>query len=352
MFPSLRGRLSDHLASVLSMNPIAFVPSSRALFLSDSAESNTSQVTQALFEKLRQQGWPTQVRLLLPGTELAFRVSSGVMVDLLDAISILLAPDMQNAVWDSRELHGIAKVVRLALSLVSRGQAWPKLSRIGTGSRHSARWKAAMSQSERTELVGIGKELSLCVGELLSTPLSTERWQNVVSGHSLASLLLHATVDMIVREGCRRGAQVRLAECSAKSWEQRLVLALSDEKGLLLAPNPSDDEFCQRSSELNDWSQSALSSASRPLLPSPTSWQASESLQQIVSRFVRQAGLLSTVLLSGQAAPRMLPTSAWRTTTMDNERKAAVLPRKLLDEALQLLRDQRPPAATNHHQAA
>ena len=335
------------------MNPIAFVPSSRALFLSDAADvTSTSQVTQALFEKLRQQGWPTQVRLLLPGTELAFRTSSGVMVDLLDTMPILLSPELQSELSQSRELYGIAKVLRLGLALVTRGQAWPKLARIGNGSRYSARWKAAMSQSERTELVSIGKELSLCVGELLSTPLSTERWQHVVSGHSLASLLLHATVDLVVREGCRRGAQVRLAECSAKSWEQRLVLALSDEKGLLLAPSPSDDDFGKRSSELNDWSHTALASASRPLLPSPTSWQASESLQQLVGRFVRQAGLLSTVLLSGQPAPRMLPMSAWRAATVETERKAAVLPRKLLDEALQLLRDKRPPAATNHHQAA
>ena len=334
------------------MIPIAFVPSSRALFVSDAADqTGLAPVTFALFDRLRLQGYPTQVRLLLPGSELAFRVASGVMVDLLDAMPILLSPDVQHEVLQSRELCGISKVLRLALSVVERGQAWPKLSRMGHGTRFSARWKAALSPSERAELCRIGKELSLCIGELLSTPLSSERWQHIGAGPGLSSLLLHATVDLVVREGCRRGAQVRLAECSTKTWEQRLVMALGDEKGLLLSPLPSDETFAARTAELNDWAGLALSGSSRPLLPSPPSWQASESLQQLVSRFLRQAGQLSAVLIAGKPAPRMLPMSAWRNEKPETERKPAVLPRKLLDEALQLLRDKRPGFA-DRHQAA
>ena len=51
--------LSDRFASVLAMNPIAFVPSSRALFVSDAADqTGLAPVTFALFDELRQQGYP------------------------------------------------------------------------------------------------------------------------------------------------------------------------------------------------------------------------------------------------------------------------------------------------------
>ena len=76
----------------------------------------------------------TQVRLFLPGSEQAFRVASGVMVDLLDAMPILLSPDVQHEVLQSRELCSISKVLRLALSVVERGQAWPKA--VADGARH------------------------------------------------------------------------------------------------------------------------------------------------------------------------------------------------------------------------
>ena len=56
------------------MNSIAFVPASRALFIADAAsERRSGEQPHALLARLRTHGWPTQARLLLPGTELAFR---------------------------------------------------------------------------------------------------------------------------------------------------------------------------------------------------------------------------------------------------------------------------------------
>jgi hypothetical protein len=87
----------------------------------------------------------------------------------------------------------------------------------------------------------------------------------------------------------------------------------------------------------------------------PVSWQAGENLQHVTARMLRQSSLLATVLLSGQAAPRMLPTTAWQTAVPTVPPKLATLPRMLLDEALNLLREQRPRATRlqkEHSQAA
>jgi len=334
------------------MNSIAFVPASRALFIADSASENSSGAQHnALLERLRAQGWPTQARLLLPGTELAFRQASGVMIELIDALPLLVGPDAEPALAESRELSALSKLLRLALSLTERGQAWPKLNRLGTGTRYMARWKAQLGSSEKSDVAKLSQELRLVLAALPSTILSSERWQSAVTGQRVAYLLLDATVDLLVREGCRRGAQVRLAGCAASMWEQRLVAALSGDKALLLASAPSDEAFAQRAEQTNAWSQSALSGAARPLLPSPESWQASESLLQVSSRMMRQASLLSTVILAGQPAPRMLPTAAWKLESTHEPRKAAQLPRKLLDEALQLLRDSKPRAPEEYRAA-
>ncbi len=325
------------------MNSIAFVPASRALFIADSAsESSSGMQHNTLLQQLRAQGWPTQARLLLPGTELAFRHASGVMIELIDALPLLVGPDAEPALAGNRELTALSKLLRLALSVTERGQAWPKLSRLGTGTRYLARWKAALSRGEKFDVAKLSHELRLLLAELPNTVLSSDRWQSAVTGHRVAYLLLDATVDLLVREGCRRGAQVRLAGCAASMWEQRLVAALSGDKALLLASTPSDEAFGQFAEQTNAWSRSALDGAVRPLLPSPESWQATESLLQVSARMLRQASLLSTVILAGQPAPRMLPTAAWKLESTHEPRKPAQLPRKLLDEALQLLRDSKP----------
>jgi hypothetical protein len=335
------------------MNSIAFVPACRALFIANaSSEPLTGDKPHALIERLKEQSWPTEARLLLPGTELAFRSANGVMVELIDALPILASPEVQSELSSSRELLVLSKLLRMALLVAERGQAWPKVSRLGMGSRYVARWKAALSPSERTELLGLSKELRVVLAELPSTPLSRERWQSAVSGHRVASLLVDATVDLLVREGCRRGAQVRLADCPAAAWEQRLVHALGDDRALLLASSPCDEQFATQCGEVSAWSQTALNGAVRPLLPSPSSWQASETLQQVTSRMLRQSKLLATVLLAGQAAPRMLPTTAWQTATSSQPGKQGTLPRKLLDEALQLLRDSKSSATRRDHSQA
>ena len=347
--------LSDRVASVRDMNSIAFVPASRALFIADAASESSGEQPHALLSRLRTHGWPTQARLLLPGTELAFRNASGVMVELIDALPILASPTAQSELQDSRELQALSKLLQLALSLTERGQAWPKVTRLGTGSRYVARWKAGPTPRERLELQQLGKDLRVVLAELPSTPLSQERWQSVVSGHRIASLLLDATIDLLVREGSRRGAQVRLADRPASAWEQRLVHALSDDRALMLASSPSDEVFARQCEELNAWSQTALTGAARPLLPSPVSWQAGENLQQVTARMLRQSSLLAAVLLSGQAAPRMLPTTAWQTAVPTVPPKLAPVPRMLLDEALSLLREQRPRTTRRqkeHSQAA
>lgn len=328
------------------MNPIAFVPAARALFIADAASENSSCGTpHALIHRLREQGWPTQARLLLPGNEQAYRTANGVMVELLDALPILAGAESDGELSKSRELQALAKLLRMALSATERAQAWPKIHRVGTGSRYMARWRAALTPSERTAVIDLSKDLRIVLAELPTTPLSSERWHHAVTGQRVAFLLVDASVDLLVREGCRRGAQVRLADCPASAWEQRLVHALSNDKALMLASTPSDETFAKLCDEANAWSKAALDGAARPLLPSPESWQASESLQQVAGRMLRQAGLLSTVMLAGRPAPRMLPTAAWRLETPTMPRKQAPLPRKLLDEALQLLRDNKPSAA-------
>ena len=337
------------------MNPIAFVPTARALFIADApSESSSCGTPHPLVQRLREQGWPTQARLLLPGNELAYRNASGVMVELLDALPMLAGAASDGDWSESRELQALAKLLRMALSATERAQAWPKISRIGTGSRYLARWRAALTPIERTTVIGLRKDLHIVLAELPTTPLSSERWHHAVTGQRVAFLLVDACVDLLVREGCRRGAQIRLADCPASAWEQRLVHALSNDKALMIASTPSDETFAKLCDEANAWSKTALDGAARPLLPSPESWQASESLQQVTSRMLRQAGLLSTVMLAGRPAPRMLPTAAWRMETSPVSRKQAPLPRKLLDEALQLLRDIKPKAAqpANHSRAA
>lgn len=337
------------------MNPIAFVSASRALFIADAKrEDSAGETPSPVVQRLRAQGWPTQARLLLPGNELAYRTASGVMVELLDALPILATTESDSERGESRELQALAKLLRIALSVAERGQAWPKVSRLGAGSRYLARWKAALTPSERAEVLGLSKDLRIVLAELPTMSLSSERWHNAVNGHRVAVLLVDACVDLLVREGCRRGAQVRLADCPASTWEQRLVQALSNDKALMLASAPSDEIFARRCEEANAWSKTALDGAARPLLPSPESWQASESLQQVTGRMLRQAGLLSTVMLAGRPAPRMLPTAAWRLESPSAPRKQAALPRKLLDEALQLLRDSKPSdtQAANHSRAA
>lgn len=334
------------------MNSIAFVPASRALFIADSAsESSSGMQHNALLQRIKAQGLSTQARMLLPGTELAYRSASGVMVELIDVLPILADPASEPALAESRELTALSKLLRLALSVTERGQAWPKISRLGAGTRYVARWKAALSGSEKADMARLSHELRMVLAELPNTMLSSERWQSAVTGQRVAYLLLDATVDLLVREACRRGAQVRLAGCAASMWEQRLVSALCGDKPLMLASAPSDETFTQLVEQTNAWSRSALDGAARPLLPSPESWQATESLQQVSSRMLRQAGLLSTVILMGQPAPRMLPTAAWKLESTHTPRKQAALPRKLLDEALQLLRDSRP-RSPDQHQAA
>mgnify|MGYP000488147379 CR=1 FL=1 len=91
------------------MNSIAFVPASRALFIADSAsESSSGMQHNALLQRIKAQGLSTQARMLLPGTELAYRSASGVMVELIDVLPILADPASEPALAESRELTALS----------------------------------------------------------------------------------------------------------------------------------------------------------------------------------------------------------------------------------------------------
>lgn len=304
--------MSDRFARFRRMTLLAWVPSSSAFFLSDSEWARCEcQRTRALLSTLRQQGFPTQARFVR-GTEQVLHTEQGVLVDVLDFFPVLLSPTAQ--VEASSDLSKLSAILRLALSVVSAGQAWPKLHRMGTGTRYTARWRASLSVKERETVHRLGRSMGIGVAELCTVfPSSDARWPDT-SGPARAFLLLHQLVDRLVREGCRRGASVRLANTTASSFEQRLVLALGDDRALVLAPLPNDEAFSRKQEELNDWSKGALLGVHKPMLLSPCGWEADESLTQVLGRFMRQAKELSAVLEKGSAAPRMLPTGAWKST--------------------------------------
>lgn len=288
------------------MTQMAFVPASSALFLA-TPTSGAPIEEAALFEAVRPQGFPEKVRLLLPGTERASTTASGVVVDLLDVFPLWLAKRPDLGLDLSKTPLG--KLLRLALSLVSSSRIYPRIFRQGVGSRYRARWRAALSASERASVGAIGAAWPLYMAETVSAGLPGSAGETVAP----VARFLHSLIDRLVREACRRGAQVRLSGCAATSFEQRLVLALGDDKALLLSPAADDEAFARRCHQLGQWSQTALDFAMRPLLPSPPEWAAAESLEHVLSRFLRQAAQLASLLELGQPAPRMLPASAWKT---------------------------------------
>ena len=130
--------------------------------------------------------------------------------------------------------------------------------------------------------------------------------------------------------------------------EQRLVMALGDEKGLLLSPLPSDETFAARTAELNDWAGLALS-GSKPTAVAVAAVVASEAkaCNNWSVDFCAKPDSYRRCLSPASLRRGCAPMSAWRNEKPETERKPAVLPRaKLLDEALQLLRDKRPALPT------
>jgi hypothetical protein len=112
---------------------------------------------------------------------------------------------------------------------------------------------------------------------------------------------LDATADALVREAGWRGALVRLRGGPAGAWEQRLVRALTEvHHGLAL----DTDDPAGLADELNAWSRDE---AEGPLLlPSPPSWRAPETLEEVLLRVTAPAAQLARHLAAGRDAPRSL----------------------------------------------
>jgi hypothetical protein len=155
---------------------------------------------------------------------------------------------------------------------------------------------------ERKGLSRLAQEVGPWEVALPSGRLSSA--QQMMPGHTsldLAIKLLNACADTLIREASWRGAVVRLRDMPACSWEQQLVHALSDmHPALALRP----DEAEALLAEINAWSDDEAEEP--PLLPSPPSWQASESLKEVLRRMLAPAAELARHLLMMHPAPRTL----------------------------------------------
>lgn len=314
MLPLCPGRwgsraLSAGGSSVPDMNPIAFVPHTRELFLIEPEQDHQDELgfpaAAPLLNRLRALGWPTQARVYMPGSEAAWRGTRGLLIELLDALPVLASFEA----CGHPALDALCAVARLALRLVQRGRLVPRLRAIGTGAsgaprRFEARWNVVTEgETERGELSRLGAALQplVAIPEDARGEHRPRSW--MVTGARLVQRLLDDCADLLVREACRRGAMVRLGGMPASAWEQRLVRALADDRGHFLC-DPADGVALM--AELNAWTSDTLSPQALPLLPSPATWSAPEQLLGVMRRLLTPAARLADALRSGRPAPRTL----------------------------------------------
>lgn len=296
-------------SSVPDMNPIAFVPHTRELFLIEPEQDDQDvlglSAAAPLLNRLRALGWPTAARVYMPGSEAAWRGARGLLIELLDALPVLASFEASG----HPALDALCAVARLALRLVKKGRLVPRLRAIGTGAngsprRFEARWNVvAEGETERGELSRLGAALQplIAIPEDARGEHRPRSW--MVTGARLVQRLLDDCADLLVREACRRGAMVRLGGIPASAWEQRLVRALADDRGHFLC-DPADGVALK--AELNAWTSDTLSPQALPLLPSPATWRAPEPLLGVMRRLLTPAARLADALHSGRPAPRTL----------------------------------------------
>lgn len=295
------------------MNPIAFVPHTRELFLIDSGDSGNSRDSgelglglsagaAPLLNRLRALGWPTQARIYMTGSEAAWRGASGVLIELIDALPVLGSAEPTG----HPALDALCAMAQLALRLVQEQRLVPRLR--GTAMtaqgprRFEARWQVVTSTpADRAEIARIGAQLQPLTA--IPEDMRYEPRPRPTSGPRWVQRLLDDCADLLVREACRRGTMVRLGGTPASAWEQRLVRALADDRGHFVC-DPADGVAL--AAELNAWTSDMQSLQVLPLLPSPATWQAPEPLLGVMRRLLTPAARLAEALRSGRPAPRTL----------------------------------------------
>lgn len=295
------------------MNPIAFVPHTRELFLIDPEDSGSAlhaaelslgldAGAAPLLNRLRALGWPTPARVYMPGSEAAWRGASGVLIELIDALPVLGSAEPTG----HPALDALCAMAQLALRLVQEQRLVPRLR--GTAMtaqgprRFEARWQVVTgSPAERSEIARIGAQLQPPVA--VPDDMRYEPRPRPTTGQRMVQRLLDDCADLLVREACRRSTMVRLGGTPASAWEQRLVRALADDRGHFVC-DPADGVVL--AAELNAWTSDMQSPQALPLLPSPATWQVPEPLLGVMRRMLTPAARLAEALRSGRPAPRTL----------------------------------------------
>ncbi len=290
--------------------------------------------------RLLRAGWPAAARLI--GGESEVPRTEGVLIELIDALPILAGASAMDLDGAAPEVAMWAATARLALSLVVRGQVWPRLlaRRPGHGDERicgwEARWHVSLTPGLRGRVAQLARtlttaqiavvlgrgarQLTLSHVSGLSAITDVQQAQKATaaitdvqqarkasSGYSTRGLLrwmLDACADTLVREGARRGVYVRLGRWPADAWEQRLVRGLVEDEATFTT---GEDDPEVLACELRQWAEEL--GVTPPLLsapPSPPSWLATESLQQIIGRMVEPTAMLASRLLLGEPAPRTL----------------------------------------------
>ena len=334
------------------MDQIAFCPSTFDLFITD--DDTTAQGVlfaqpqhaggAALLAALRRHGWPTQARLVSPKTPGTVRLVSGVLVELIDALPLLSQPpDGSLPQHAPASLLAWQHAARLALDLVATGQVGVRLSPRGgpirsdqastTGemARFALTWTPVLDARDgamTARHLGMVATLPCTVAYPVSSSQNSVR-PSVLRRERLTEAFLTACTDTLVREASRRGAVVRLHNCAAMAWEQRVVRAVGTDRSQCTLD-------VQTAEGLSRWLRGEHST--RTGLPltapmesaSPTGWQATESLAHVMQRILHPARRLATALRSGTPAPRSLREPRLPLATPHNTQAAVPGPLSVL----------------------
>jgi hypothetical protein len=292
------------------MHAINFSPVNNELFLVD-APTSEAAAAPTLMAQLRAFSWPSRAWLCSAKAPQSAAAVGGVLVEMIDALPLLARPAVGDA--DGAALSWVPTMAawqaaaRLALELTCRGRLTLRLSPCGRGGLQSAAWEArwqvyAETREERAALLRVAADFPAVVA--IPDELGSGRGRRPMSA-ATSSLMtfLNGCADTLVREASRRGAMVRLKDCAASRWEQRLVRALGEDRARLFW---DEEEAAELAAEVNAWAADEVSAPTLSFLPSPGRWSAAESLSSVRRRLILPAGRLAETLLGGHSAPRSL----------------------------------------------
>lgn len=313
------------------MEQLTFSPSTVQFFLWIPDEPLPG-LRSELARRLDEAGWPSPAQVVR--ADGSHEPYAGTLIELIDALPLLCG--LPAGALTPPTLTVWARAARLALDLVVRGQIAPQL-RQRLGPAHDerpvgwqARWGVVLRTArERSEVLELSRSLGaaeIAVPQGRSgrgaepAPVPGAGPRRMPSALGVMRRFLDACADVLVREASRRGAMVRLGGTPAEAWEQRLVKALSDERGCFAPPDDRDPVLLAE--ELSGWVEDQTESPT--LLPSPPSWSAGESLERVLLRLSRPAALLGERLLLGEPAPRTLQPALPTATNSKLQQSIAV----------------------------